>query len=276
MCQDEALALSYPAIRERCHGYLKAAHPSGEEFFVSAREVCASMESACEFLRQFDAQSKALFLLLAQKALRGLASLSYHQSARFIQQCFRLCSCAARKFVDNIKLFTKLTLRLLAYPNNNVRKQVYEVLYEFCATFLNTDAAADPSRLAGLDALFLMSVEVLKEIVLYGLFQQETRIYAQNLLSLLTMKFLLGGQPVWDRLCTAIQPLFCGIFAHADFGTPSLPVCFQKLCLIVCRRFSKQCKANFCIKTELFFEVLCTHLFLPFGTIAIPSRNSQY
>ena len=154
----------------------------------------------------------------AEKAVDALPSLVYHQSAAFIQKCYQLCSDAVGRTPGNGKPFTRLMISLISYPNVAVQKQVYEILWHFCASILNVRTAADPTRTPGCDIVFLASKPVLREIILYGLFQTETRAFAQNILSLLSQKFLMNNTAVWNRLCSAIKTLFTGVFVHADLG----------------------------------------------------------
>ncbi|OQV25189.1 putative Rotatin [Hypsibius exemplaris] len=222
ICQDEGLALSYPAIREGLSPYLKASHPPGWEIYRQAKEISAAMSDACQFLHDTTESSSCTYQSDAEKAVQALPSLVYHQSEVFIQKCFQLCSDALGRgaTTDNTKPFTHLMLRLLAYPNSAVQKQVYEILWHFCRAVLNVRTAADPTRTPGYDVLFLAgSKPLLREIILYGLFQSDTRVFAQNILSLLSQKFLINNAAVWNRLRAAMKPLFCGVFIHADLDT---------------------------------------------------------
>ncbi|XP_055328403.1 rotatin-like isoform X2 [Paramacrobiotus metropolitanus] len=219
ICQDESLGLSYPAIRGKCLRYLEALNPISCDVYVSAVDVCSAMTATCDFLRGFDSKCPSAFPSLAQRALKGIPSLVFHQSNHFIETCFQLCSAALGALPEKSRPFMKLVVRLLAYPNTGVRKQIYESLFNFCAGILNVDSAADPNRAPGQEVIFLLSTEVLREVVLYGLFQQETRLSAQNILSLLSQKLLIRNNAVWNRLKTVARTLFCGLFVHADLDS---------------------------------------------------------
>ena len=163
------------------------------------------MSSTCIFISDSSDFSSQSYQADAERALDALPSLVYHQSSLFLQRCFQLCSQALTKSSDCSKVITKLLVRLLAYSNPGIQKQVYDELFKFVADILNIRNAADPKRTPGANVVFLLNTQVMREIVLYGLFQPDTRKCSQNILSLLSQKFLINNATVWNRLKTVAR-----------------------------------------------------------------------
>lgn len=104
------------------------------------------MRCCHEFLRGSSSDIPCEPLSEAKKAIQSLPSLVFHESIKFIRECWSLISHSLRTLPSKPHVILRLALRLLVYANPSVQKHVYGILLDFCHQTLNIGTATDPKR----------------------------------------------------------------------------------------------------------------------------------
>ncbi|XP_062841406.1 rotatin isoform X2 [Trichomycterus rosablanca] len=217
---DFPFGLLSPIVHESAVAYLEQSSPENYSLYRRVQRAANTMEAACSFLKEAQAEGEKNWLELLELASQATDGFPYHQHLPLIKHLIHICSYLGRSAQASPLLQTesqKILLKLLSHPLLPVKTETYTQTLNVVKECLGVQNVSRPASSVCSGVHFLFHPRVLYEISAFGLHDRakEVNSAARDVLLYLLKGRLMMATSSWSRFNEALYPVIPVLQSHA-------------------------------------------------------------